>query len=395
MVLTPELKNFIATHLRDNTDKLLLNARQYSDIPMSFAVDQILARRHIKEKLPGWFNLPDLIFPSRLAAEQCSSELTARYKQPLLSGETVCDLTGGLGIDSWYFSQVAQKVTYIERFPEYCKAAASNFAFLNVPNIQIIEADVRKLIPSLQADTFYLDPARRSGSNKRLFALTDCEPDILQLKNELLKKSRRIIVKISPMADLTETIKLIPEIVEIHILAVKNDCKEILLILENREILSDTSVKVVTVNFPAQEDPQFFSFQWGEEIKTGYHLTETVKNYLYEPNSALLKSGAFKLVSHRFSIEKLHIHSHLYTSNQKINHFPGRIFQVKQVVEFSRKKLRQLGKQYPQANISVRNFPMSVAEIRKNSGIADGGDLYLLATTIGNARRILIECKKA
>ena len=123
--------------------------------------------------------------------------------------------------------------------------------------------------------------------------------------------------------------------------------------------MSDTSVKVVTVNFPAQEDSQIFSFQWGEEIKTGYHLTETVKNYLYEPNSALLKSGAFKLVSHRFSIEKLHIHSHLYTSNQKINPFPGRIFQVKQVVEFSRKKLRQLGKQYPQANISVRNFPMS------------------------------------
>lgn len=393
MVLTPELKNFIAAHLTDNTDKLLLNAKQYKEIPVAFAVDQILARRQIRDKLPTWYDQPDLLFPSRLSAEQCSSELTARYKQSLLRGEKVCDLTGGLGIDSWFFSQVAQKVIYIERFPEYCKAAAANFAVLKAGNIQVIEADAQTLLPTLQADTFYIDPARRSGNNKRLFAITECEPDILQLKNILLKKSRRLIVKISPMADPTETLKLIPEIIEIHIVAVRNECKEMILVLESKK--PQPEVKVVTVNFTASGERQLFSFQWGQEQTAVYQLADTVKNYIYEPNSAILKSGAFQLISEQYSIDKLHQHSHLYTLDQKINHFPGRIFKVRQVMDFSRKKLKQWGKQFPQANISVRNFPMSVEEIRKSSGISDGGPLYLFATTLGNARRILIDCEKA
>lgn len=395
MILTPELKNFIATHLSHDTDKLLLNAKQYKEIPMAFAVDQILARRQVRDKLPTWYNLPDLFFPSRISAEQCSSELTARYKQSLLRGKKICDLTGGLGIDSWYFSQVAKEVIYIERLAAYCEAAASNFAVLKADNIQIIEADVKNLFPSLQADTFYIDPARRSGNNKRLFAITDCEPDILQFKNILLKKSQRLIVKISPMADLTETLKLIPEIIEIHIVAVRNECKEILLVLENKEPLPEAKVKIVTVNFTAAGEQQLFSFERGEEQTSDYHLTDTIKAYIYEPNSAILKSGAFQLISRRYLVDKLHRHSHLYTSDQRIEHFPGRIFKVKQVMEFSRKKLKQWGKQFPQANISVRNFPMSVAEIRKSSGISDGGPFYLFATTIGNARRILMDCEKA
>ena len=166
-----------------------------------------------------------------------------------------------------------------------------------------------------------------------------------------------------------------------------------ILVFESKE--PQPEVKVVTVNFMASGERQLFSFQWGQEQTAVYQLADTVKNYIYEPNSAILKSGAFQLISEQYSIDKLHQHSHLYTSDQKINHFPGRIFKVRQVMDFSRKKLKQWGKQFPQANISVRNFPMSVEEIRKSSGISDGGPLYLFATTLGNARRILIDCEKA
>ena len=236
--LSDQMLDFIARHESDSPEQLLLHAGRYPDIDVSFAVNQIAARKHIKDKLPVWYANRNLIFPSRIAAEQCSSEITAFYKQQLLRGERVCDLTGGLGIDSWYFAQKAKEVIYIERFPEYCQAATHNFETLNVTNIQILNSDCRNILDSIHADTFYIDPARRSNSNKRLFALNDCEPNVLESKKILLQHSQRLIIKISPMADLTETLRLLPETTEIHILTVKNECKEILFVLENtpREI---------------------------------------------------------------------------------------------------------------------------------------------------------------
>lgn len=390
---TPELKNFIRTHLSDDTDKLLLNADRYEIRDLPFAVDQILARRQIKEKLPSWYTNYDLVFPSRLSAEQCSSEVTARYKQELICGTEVCDLTGGLGIDSWYLSQKARKLTYVERFPEYCKIAGHNFQVLGAGNIQVVQADVREIIPILSADTFYVDPARRSAGNKRLFALSECEPDILALKRSLLEKSLRLIIKISPMADLTETLHLLPETTEIHILAVKNECKEILFVL-GPEPAEPTKTKITAVNYTDREKRQVFSYLREEEKESTFRPAERVKHYLYEPNAALLKSGAFKSVAYRYKVEKLHLNSHLYTSDEKVEDFPGRIFEVKNQYEFSGKKLKQLGKMIPQANITVRNFPITVDVIRKNSGIAEGGKLYLFATTLCNARRAIIECIK-
>ena len=189
MQLTAGLKQFIRAHLTDNTDKLLLAASRFPGIDIRFAIDQIIARRQIQHKLPFWYEQDELIYPSRLSTEQCSSEQTALYKQQLLRGNTVCDLTGGLGIDTFYFAQKAGNVIYVERFPEYCTAAQHNFKVLNTSNIHIIHSDACDIIQTLQADTFYLDPARRGNGNKRLFALTDCEPDILQLKPLLLERA--------------------------------------------------------------------------------------------------------------------------------------------------------------------------------------------------------------
>lgn len=396
MPLSPELKLFIREHLTDDTNKLLLSASHFPDIDMPFAIDQILSRRQIQQKLPSWYDNEDLIYPSRLSTEQCSSEETALYKQQLLQGTTFCDLTGGLGIDTWYFSLRANSVIYIERFPEYCEAARQNFATLKAGNIQILNADARTVAGTLKADTFYIDPARRTECNKRIFALTDCEPDILQLKPLLLENAQRIIVKVSPMADIEETLRLLPETREIHVLAVRNECKELLFVLENPlDSMTTIPLKIQAVNLQPNSEPQVFTFFPEEEKEAGQKLTEQVGNFLYEPHAALLKSGAFKLIAHRYGLYKLHRHSHLYTSDTFCPRFPGRSFKVSETIAFSGKQIKSLGKQIPQANLTVRNFPLSVAELRIRCNIKEGGSIYLFATTLSNEHKVLIKTDKA
>lgn len=392
MKLSQEIKEFIQKHLHDDTNQLLLSAARYPEIDVPFAVDQIIARQRIKEKLPEWYILEDLLFPSRLSTEQCSSEWTARYKAQLLLGERFCDLTGGLGVDCFYFSKQAKEAIYVERFADYCNVAKHNFNLLKASNIQVIHRDARELLSSLQVDTFYLDPARRSKDNKRAFALSDCEPDLLQLKPLLLERAKRTIVKISPMADLEETLRLLPETTEIHIIAVKNECKELLFVLENREKnLPLSAVKVHAVNLSPKQKENCFIFTLQEEKSAPLHVAENVENFLYEPHAALLKSGAFKLIASRYGLKKLHYHTHLYTSKQLVESFPGRSFRVEQQFEFSKKLLQQISIQFPKANLTIRNFPLSVAEFRKRSKLKEGGDCYLFATTLANEQKIVLQ----
>lgn len=395
MQLSPELQSFIRKHASENTDKLLLQAARFPGIDVPFAVNQILARRHLKDKLPTWYAREDLIYPSRLSVEQCSSEYTALYKQRLLKGNSVCDLTGGLGVDCHFFARKAESVTYIERFPEYCEAARHNFAVLQTPAIRIVHADVREIAGTLQADTFYIDPARRSKDNKRAFALTDCEPDVLQLKPILLENTQRLIVKISPMADLEETLRLLPETREIHILSVKNECKELLFLLEDfSAACPPEEVNIYALNLPEKTATPAFHFQPREEKDAPLHTTDTIGQYLYEPHAALMKSGAFKLLAVRYGVQKLHRHSHLYTSSGFVPDFPGRCFIVEESYEFSGKLLKQLSNRIPNANLTTRNFPLSVAEFRKRSGIKEGGDTYLFATTLADNRKVVIQTHK-
>lgn len=395
MTLSPELKSFIREHLNDDTDRLLLAASRFPGIDVTWATRQILARRQLKDKLPYWYTLDDLIYPSRLSAEQCSSEQTALYKQALLKGNSFCDLTGGLGVDCYYFSQKARIATYVERFPEYCEAARNNFTILQAEHIRVINADAREVASSLQADTFYIDPARRSTNNKRAFALADYEPDILQLKPILLEHSGRLIIKISPMADLGETLRLLPETREIHILSSKNECKELLFLLETPVFYSQQEkVKIFAINLQPGINAPAFTFNLQEEKDSPLITTDTLNTYLYEPHTALLKSGAFKLIAVRYGLYKLHRHSHLYTSPQLIPDFPGRCFIVDETFEFSGKLLKQISRQVSKANLTVRNFPLSVAELRARSGIKEGGDVYLFATTLANEKKVLVKTHK-
>lgn len=395
MELTEQEKEYIRANKHEDISKLLLGAKRYPGLNVPFLVEQIASRRQIQGKLPSWAANDSLLFPSKISSEQCSSELTASYKQQLVSASDVlCDLTGGLGIDSYYFSRKVRSVVYVERFPLYCEVARHNFHMLKADDIQVVSADSRVYVEQLSpVDVFYLDPARRGEGNKRVFALSDCEPDLTQLLPRLLLKAKRVIVKISPMADIRQTMALLPGVLSVHVLSVKNECKELLFVIGREPV---ESPEIHCVNYKAADSsPQFFSFKMGDERDAAANYSSTVKKYLYEPNASILKAGAFKSVSLRYAMAKMHPNSHLYTSDVFVENFPGRIFEVEEVMPFSSKLAKTLVQSIPRANITVRNFPLSVEELRKKSKVKDGGDIYLFATVISANDKVLLRCRKA
>lgn len=393
MKMTEQLRNFIHTHQGYDVNKLLLSAARYQEIDMPFAIEQLVSRRQIKDKLPSWYANEALLFPAKIAAEQCSSELTARYKQRLVNPtERLCDLTGGLGIDSFYFSRQAKEVLYLERYETYCEAAQYNFKILKADNITVKQADATIYLDQIEdMDVFYIDPARRGEGDKRVYALQECEPDLIQLGPLLLQKSPRIIAKISPMADIQYTLSLLPQTTCVHILSVKNECKELLFELERGGELVEPVITCVNI---IADEIDLFTFTFPEERNAFTPMATRIGNYLYESNASLLKAGAFKCVAQRLDINKLHVSSHLYTSDNLIDTFPGRKFVVQEVWPFTGKLCKTLSKAIPRANITVRNFPLSVDELRKRTKITDGGDVYLFATTDSNGDKLLVQCTK-
>ena len=393
--MTPALMAFIQAHLSDDPDRLLLSASRYPEIDMPFVVAQITARRQIKEKLPTWYQQEQLLFPAKIAAEQCSSEQTALYKQQLVTKEdTLCDLTGGLGIDSYYFSRRVKQVYYIERFPSYCEVARANMATLGARNVAVLEGDSTQWLDQLPAiDVFYVDPARRGEGNKRMFALSDCEPDLTQLLPRLLAKAPRVIAKLSPMADLRQTLALLPTTQAIHILSVKNECKELLFVIGREPRESAVPIHCVHLTKQAASDECFVCSLEAEQ-QAASHLATTLRRYLYEPNASVLKAGAFKQVACQFPVEKLQVSSHLYTSDHYLDRFPGRRFEVDEVIPFHSKSCKQLAGQSLQANVTTRNFPLTVEALRKKCRIREGGEIYLFATTGPKEEKLLIRTHK-
>ena len=394
MNLTAEEKQFIRDHASDDANRLLLGAKKYPQLDVPFLVDQILSRRQIREKLPSWYANEELVFPAKIAAEQCSSERTALYKQRLVySSDKLCDLTGGLGIDSYFFSRKVRQLTYVERFPVYCEAARHNFQALGADNITVQNENSVDIVSDLpEVDVFYLDPARRGEGNKRVFALSDCEPDLSRLLPLLLQKAPRVIAKLSPMADLQQTESLLPGTVAIHVLSVRNECKELLFDIRREATVPNSPV--YCVDFTATGTEHSFTFTAEEERNAPLALATQVSTYLYEPNASILKAGAFKSVAQQYGLEKLHVSSHLNTSDTSVAGFPGRTFRVEKVLPFSNKVCKSITQEILQANITVRNFPMSVDDLRKKTKIQEGGDVYLFATTLSDGGKVLVVCRK-
>lgn len=392
--LTTNQIQFIKEHADDDPARLLLSASRYPDMNIPFLAEQIAARRQIREKLPSWYGNDALIFPAKIAAEQCSSEQTALYKQKLVEPEwCMYDLTGGLGIDSYSFSRKVSRLFYIERFPLYCEAAQHNFSVLGAGNITVIQEDANRYLHRIpEADAFYLDPARRGESNKRVFALQDCEPDLPSLLPLLLQKAPKVIAKLSPMADIRMTLELLPGTTSVHILSVKNDCKEVLVVVERQP--ERKRIPVHCINFGSDGAESSFVFEWESEASTPVGWAEHMELFLYEPNASVLKAGAFKQIGAQMGVKKLHPNSHLYTLDERVEDFPGRIFQVEEIIPFTGKVCKGIAKTIPRANITVRNFPLTVDELRKRTKITDGGSVYLFATTLMDGSKVLIRCRK-
>ncbi|MDR1881126.1 MAG: class I SAM-dependent methyltransferase [Tannerellaceae bacterium] len=385
---------FIREHAGDDLNRLLLNASRYPEVDMPFVVEQIAIRRQVREKLPLWCANEGVIFPSRLAAEQSSSEQAARYKQRLAAGLVhVCDLTGGMGVDSFFLSRVVERLTYIERNGAYCDAARQNFAALNAPNITVWEGDAAALLPDLpETGLFYIDPARRGKGDKRLFALQDCEPDLQRLAPVLLERAPAVVAKLSPMADISHTLSLLPATVEVHVLAVRNEVKELLFVMKRGG--EGRAPVIRCVHFTTAGKEEAFSFLAEEEKAAPSRPAPRLMAYLYEPNASILKAGAFKRIAFCYGVEKLHVNSHLYTSDRLVEDFPGRIFEVEEAFPFSGKRCKTLAQYIPQANITTRNFPLTAEALRQRTKIRDGGEAYLFATTTAKEGKVLIKCRK-
>ena len=391
---TPELRDFIQEHINDDTAELLLAARKYPDIDVPFVVEQIEARRRLKGKLPEWYENKDIIMGGRVPAEQCSSELTARYKQSIVKGESLCDMTGGMGVDFWYMSEGMERAIYTERNEELCSIAKHNFQVLQTlrPEYVIRCGDGRELpIPSV--DIIYLDPARRAGDGSRVYAMEDCEPNIVEWQDELLKHAKMVLVKLSPMVDLTDVLRKLKGVKELHIVGVKNECKEVLV---KAHAFDDSvcagCVEVHCVDFLTSGKIEYvFSLLGGMEIP----LTDGgVKRHLYEPDVTLMKAGAFGSLCARYPVWQLDVDTHLMTSDEWIPEFPGRVFEVEEMIPFSSKVLKRLKKEIPHANIAVRNFVMTADELRKKTGIKDGGEVYLFGAKVKDVGQMLLKCRK-
>ncbi|MDT7830165.1 class I SAM-dependent methyltransferase [Pricia sp. S334] len=387
-ILRTEVQDFIWKNQRTDIVSLLLQKPVFQDISNRALAQQLEARKKCETKLPKWFGTKGIYYPNKLSIEQSSSEIAAKYKSQLVSGESLIDATGGFGVDSYYFSSQMAQIYHCEIDPRLSKIAAHNLKVLKAENIRTIPTDGIQFLRDSTSyfNWIYLDPSRRSVTEGRVFRLSDYRPNILEDLGLLFAKSDNILLKTSPLLDFSIGISELGAVKEIHVVAVKNEVKELLWILK-KGYAGDMMVK--TVNF-SNRGTETFEYPLSEEKSTRVEYALPL-SYIYEPNAAILKSGAFKTVSKRFHLKKLHEHTHLYTADELID-FPGRRFKVKVVLPYNKKQIKRLG--LKKANISTRNFPESVAEIRKKFGIGDGGDTYLFFATLTNEVRTVLLCSK-
>ncbi|WP_394972536.1 class I SAM-dependent methyltransferase [uncultured Croceitalea sp.] len=367
---------------------VLLKKQQFEGVSQKELAEQLEAKKKSQNKLPTWFATPLIYYPNKLNIEQTSSEQTAKYKADIVRGKSLIDITGGFGIDSYFFSQKIDSTIHCEIDQNLSKIAAYNFKILGVENTTFKTKNGIEFLQhsNFKFDWIFADPSRRNDSKGKVFLLKDCLPNIPDELDVIFEKTKNVLIKTSPLLDIKQGISELQFVKEIHVIAVKNEVKELLWVLEKGY---KGELKIKTVNL-LKESQQNFDFTLSEE-KTSTSEFASPATYLYEPNAAILKSGGFKAVGNSFKLQKLHEHSHLYTSNSLVD-FPGRCFKISSVISYSRKDIAKLG--LKKANVTTRNFPESVSTIRKKLKIMDGGENYLFFTTDINNQRIVIHCQK-
>lgn len=392
MPLDQETICFIREHRYDDVRNLALQAKRYPQVDMPMALVQIAGMQIAANKVPSWSAVDGLLYPKHLSLEQCSSEVTARYKASLVKGESLVDLTGGFGIDCAFLATNFQKVTYVERQQELCAIASHNFSLLGLNHIKVVNGDGIEYLKQMEkVDCIFIDPARRDEHGSKTIAISDCTPDVNAISSFLLDKADTVLIKLSPMLDLASTLGRMPLTHEIQVLSVNNECKELLLVLKRNQT---EQCNINAVNIEKSGHVQQFVFTKDQELLASCAYTSVVDQYVYEPNASVLKAGAYRSIAYVYGLKKLHPNSHLYTSDRWVSNFPGRVFICHSVVSFSKKAIKEQFSDLTKANITVRNFPASVAELRKRIKLQDGGDVYLFATTLADGRKVLLLCKK-
>lgn len=388
-ILNTEIQGFIDDNLNSDVTSILLKGTDFPLVKTAEIIEQIEAKKRCKKKLPSWFKTKNIYYPNKLNIEQTSSEITAKYKSELISGESIIDLTGGFGVDCFYFSKQFKHVTHCEINETLSNIVTHNFKKLSANTIQTRNTNGIDYLKSTNQpfDWIYIDPSRRHESKGKVFFLNDCLPNVPEHLQLLFNHSKNIMIKTSPLLDLSIGINELKHVKTIHIVAVNNEVKELLWVLENK---FEDAIEIKTVNLK-KEAHEFFNLSLEKEKQSVSKYSKPL-TYLYEPNAAILKSGGFNTISNQLNIFKLQQHTHLYTS-QDIIDFPGRTFKIEQIISYSKKALKQLA--ISKANITTRNFSENVQNIRKKHKIKDGGDFYLFFTTDLNDKKIVVICKKS
>ena len=431
-------QDFICQHQDDDVRQLAFLGSKYPEVDMPFALDQIRGRKMARVKLPRWASLEGIIYPPHISMEQCSSESTALYKAELAarllglpassSGTEMkaeneiefVDLTGGFGVDfSYIAARLGVKSMYVERQAHLCEAAKENFGRLGLKNaivkngdgIEVLHSFLPKKDDAASADDslgiiydqplsllktnlglkiIFIDPARRDDAGNKVVSLKDCTPDVTVLQEEMLSKADYVIIKLSPMLDWHRAISELSHVREVHIISVNNECKELLLVLSARNM--GEKLRVYCIN-----DAQSFVCDEldmeSSSVKIAPSTLEEMQ-YLYEPNASLMKAGCFGVLSGRYDARMLSKNSHLFVSQAPIEAFPGRSFRIISVSSFNKKELKRHLSGITKANIATRNFPLSVAELRKRLKLKDGGETYIFATTLSDESHVLMITEK-
>ena len=388
IILRQDIQDFITENSGVLVSKLALQKNPFPEIDWILILNQIEAKSKAKEKLPTWFSTKNIIYPSKISVEQTSSEKTAEYKASLISGESLIDLTGGFGVDDFYFSKRFKNIAHCEINEDLSAIVKHNFKQLQVENCTFYANDSTNVLKELNQkwDWIYIDPSRRNDAKGKVFMLKDCLPNVPDLLDFYFEKANSILIKTAPLLDISAGLSELKFVKNIHIIALENEVKELLFEIHNH-YKGEITIKTANI---LKEKIETFEFVLGDEtVYASYHLPQ---KYVYEPNSAIMKSGGFDEVSTIFDINKLHKHSHLYTSDELID-FPGRRFEVEKVIGYSKNEMKsELANQ--QANITTRNFPDTVENIRKKWKIKNGGNLYCFFTTDKNDNKIVLICRK-
>lgn len=391
-------RQYIRQHLDDDIRQLALRGTKDPEVDLAFALQQIDGHKRAKEKLPSWAAIEGLVYPPHLSMEQCSSERTACYKAEVAgSGELFVDLTAGFGVDASFIAQGFQRAVCVELQPELCAISSANFKLLGLHQIKVVNGNGQDYLHSMpSADLVFIDPARRDEHGGRTYGITDCTPNVLEIINELLTKAQRVMIKLSPMLDWRKAVEdLGKEYVEaVHIVSVDNECKELLLEVKRWKGEKVKELKVFCVNLLSDGSEERFEFDASSSRPSAHPFTFPPFHFLYEPNASLMKAGCFGLIADRYQMAQPDVNSHLFVSDKEVANFPGRCFIVDKVTTMNKRDLKEALAGITKANIAVRNFPMSVPELRRRLKLQEGGDVYIFATTAANRGHLLLLCRK-